>query len=209
MAIRFNSADSFNNFFNTSLGRKNKNSGNLFESINLSDYNSLKTGTYKKLLKSYYEKNELEKTGTDNKVTDKLLENISSEDSVNKEILKNSEKINKNLESLEKVEYKESNRESIIKDITSMVSSYNKILDEVSKSKDTDMLTKSKWMTNYTNTFKSQLNNIGINIEEDNSLKINENSLKEAKIEDIKKLFTGSSSFGKNLITISGVDTYL
>ena len=209
MAIRFDSSDSFNNFFNTSLGRNKKNSGNIFNSINLSDYNSLKTGTYKRLLKSYYEKNENSNNEKSSDIKNKLLDNISNSDDVSKEILNNTEKINKNLENLEKISYEEGNRDTIIKDITSMVTSYNKIIDKVCESKDSDIVTKGKWMTNYTNNFKKELNNIGISIEYDNSLKINENTLKSSSLEDIKKIFVGSASFGKNLVTISGIDTYL
>ena len=40
------------------------NSNNLFTSINLSDYNSIKSGTYGKLLKEYYKKDDVDTKDT-------------------------------------------------------------------------------------------------------------------------------------------------
>ena len=94
MAIRFNSTDSINSFFNTSLGRKN-NTSNIFDSINLNDYNSLKTGTYKKLLRSYYDKTNASDDSKVDNVKDKLMSNLSASAGINKEISDNTDKINK------------------------------------------------------------------------------------------------------------------
>jgi len=210
MAIQFNSSDQFNNFFNTSLGR-NKNNGtlNLFNSINLNDYNSLKTGTYKRLLSSYYEKvdGDSDKGTTD--VKDKLLSNISGVDEVTKEISKSSEALSNKVSDLEEYKYEESDRNNIVKDIKSVVSSYNKVLDGVDKAKDSNLTTKAKWMTNYTKDFEKDFNKIGITIEKDNKLKVDEETLKKANLDDMKKLFVGKASFGSNLVTVSGIVTYL
>ena len=208
MAIRFNSTDSINNFFNTSLGKKN-NTSNIFESINLNDYNSLKTGTYKKLLRSYYDKNNVSEDGKKDEVKDKLLSNISTNNGINKEISDNTDKINKSVDELKKIEYKESNRSDITKYVSNLVSSYNKVLDNVDDSKESDLSAKGKWMTNYTKTFKNDLSKIGIEITENNRLKLDEKVLDNANLDDIEHLFVPKSSFGNNLVTISGIDTYL
>ena len=42
------------------MNSSKNSSNNLFTSINLSDYNSIKTGTYGKLLKAYYKKADTE-----------------------------------------------------------------------------------------------------------------------------------------------------
>ena len=211
MAIRFDSGDSFNNFFNTSLGKKQNGGTNIFNSINLNDYSSLKTGTYKKLLNSYFEKNNMgdKKDAIKDNTIDKLMNNTVETDKVSKEILDNSQKVSKAVNELAEVEYEESNRDKINKNISSFVNSYNKVLDGVEESKDTDLITKGKWMTNYTKSFKDGLRKIGITINDKNRLEIDNEVLENAKINTLKEMFVGKSSFGNNLVTISAIDTYL
>ena len=207
MAVRFDSGDSFNNFFNTSLGRGKTSSTNIFNSINLNDYSSLKTGTYKKLLNSYFEKNK-----TENKkdiTVSQMLNNTSTEDKLSNEILDNSSKVKKAIDELAGARYEENNRTSINKNISSFVNSYNEVLDGIEESKDTDLITKGKWMTNYTKSFKDDLNSVGITINDKNKLEIDTEKLEKAEINKLKDLFVGKSSFGNNLVTISAIDTYL
>lgn len=207
MAVRFDSGDSFNNFFNTSLGKGKTSSSNIFNSINLNDYSSLKTGTYKKLLNSYFEKNKAE----DKKdiTINQMLNNTSGADKLGNEILENSSKVKKAIDELAGARYEENNRTSINKNINSFVNSYNKVINGIEESKDTDLITKGKWMTNYTKSFKDDLNSVGITINDKNKLEIDTEKLEKAEINKIKDLFVGKSSFGNNLVTISAIDTYL
>ena len=207
MAIRFDSGESFNNFFNTSLGRSQNNSANIFNNFNLSDYNSLKTGTYKRLLKSYYAKTEDDTLKNIN--INNAVDNEFKMDKTTEKIIDNSEKVKKSLDKLAEMSYEEKNREKVTGEINSFVNSYNSVIEAVGKSSDIDLATKQKWMTNYTKSFEDELSSIGISIGSDNKLLVQKDVLEKADMKDIKAMFVSKQSFGKNMVTISAIDTYL
>ena len=49
--------------------------------------------------------------------------------------------------------------------------------------------------------YKSALSQIGVSIESDNTLKIDEDAFKDANMTDVKSLFTGNVSMAKNIQT--------
>ena len=159
------------------------------------------------MLNSYFEKN---KTEDKKDITiNQMFNNTSGADKLGNEILENSSKVKKEIDELAGAKYEENNRKNITKNINSFVNSYNKVLDGIEESKDTDLITKGKWMTNYTKSFKDDLNSVGITINDKNKLEIDTEKLEKAEINKIKDLFVGKSSFGNNLVTISAIDTYL
>ena len=69
MGINLNVKQDYSFLFSNVNGSNNSN--NIFNSINLSDYNSIKSGTYGKLLKEYYKKadtDEIDSTSKKNTV---------------------------------------------------------------------------------------------------------------------------------------------
>ena len=66
-------------FLFSGMNSSKNSSSNLFTSVNLSDYNSIKTGTYGKLLKAYYKKDDTEdkKDTTSKKPTTNKVEEAS------------------------------------------------------------------------------------------------------------------------------------
>ena len=54
-------------------------------------------------------------------------------------------------------------------------------------------------MTNITDLYANSLKNLGITINADKTLSVDEKTFKSAEISDIKDTFTGSSSFSKSI----------
>ena len=67
MGINFNVKQDYSFLFSNLNGNSNNN--NIFNSINLSDYNSIKSGTYGKLLKEYYKKADTDEVDSTSKKT--------------------------------------------------------------------------------------------------------------------------------------------
>ena len=67
MNINFGGLKQDYSFLFSGLNSSRNSSNNLLTSINLSDYNSIKTGTYGKLLKAYYKKDDVDTKDTSSK----------------------------------------------------------------------------------------------------------------------------------------------
>ena len=77
MNINFSGLKQDYSFLFSSMSSSKSGSNNLFTSINLADYNSIKTGTYGKLLKAYYKKEDTDSTDTTSKKTSATTTEVS------------------------------------------------------------------------------------------------------------------------------------
>ena len=71
---------------------------------------------------------------------------------------------------------------------------YNSLVEEAADTSNSKVTGKVSFMTSQTNAYKSSLENIGITINDDKTLTVDENKLNSADVNDVKKLFNGSSS---------------
>lgn len=194
----------------------------------LSDYMSLKNGSYKKLLRAYYAKQNSEsdsstnKTGnkTANKGVSKELKDMQSDSSALKTAADALTKKNSNLfEQVTKTVKDENGKETTTKDydwdaitsaVKSFTSAYNNTLDSAADQDNVFVLRKAAMMTKTTQANKNMLSRVGITIGKDNKLTVDEEKLKKADISDLKSLFSGSygsyaSSIGQRASDIEKV----
>ena len=166
----------------------------------LSEYSTIRTGAYKKLLNSYYSKTQSTKasqTGTNyqvkgNSTVEKkqLTEVKDAADSLYSSAAKLTD--TSSTKSLFK------NAQSVTGEISSavknFVNDYNSLVEEAADTSNSKVTGKVSFMTSQTSAYKSSLENIGITINDDKTLTVDEKKLNSADVNDVKKLFNGSSS---------------
>ncbi len=194
----------------------------------LGNYSSIRTGSYKRLLTSYYAKAKADqKTDTKNTANttnrrDDAYRNILDSKSFysNKEmtaVKKEADELTKSASQLtqtgsgslfhaktvtvtdeetgKKTTAQEYDMDAIAKAVNSFVSDYNSAVEAGSKSSNQNVSRNTQYMTNMTGIYKSSLSDVGITVGKDNKLSVDENKLKSANVDTLKKVFNGKSSF--------------
>lgn len=215
-------SNTMNSIFN-SLGGSNKSYGSFGISSMagmLSDYNSIKNGTYFKLAKQYYGTNSSarvkakeaaeEETKTKKKDTTK-----ETSETTKTETMKAAQTAVESLDKLAKsdlyakVEKKDAegnkvedyNRDAILKSVKTFVDDYNKLMKTAGESKTWSTRHAASQLAEQTKGYKYTLDAVGISIDKDNLLVIDEEKFGEADMEKVKDLFKSSLSFGRSTQT--------
>lgn len=202
----------FGGFNNSIFG----SSSSLFSAM--SDYNSIKSGSYYKLLKSYYHgnskidsassvKNTRNNTRDYDYSTDAVKDNKTAatvRDSA-KELKEDSLKLlDKGKNSVfNKVSVKkedgtkseEYDKDAIYKAVSEYVDSYNKTIKNASDSDNGSVRAAAKNIVNTTKSNSKFLSEVGISVGTDNKLSIDEKAFKAANMTDVKNLFNGVGSY--------------
>lgn len=182
------SSSSVSNFFQGNLNSNNKsnfnNSGlnDLYNS--LGDYGTIRSGTYSKLLKSYYAK-----TSTDSTV------DSNDTNKGNKVTAEDASALKSAADALSSSKFTEENRTKITDSITKFVDSYNDLVDAAGSSKNNAVTQKYKSLTNLTDKYSKLLSSVGITVNSDKTLSINKDDLKNADLTTLKSTFSGPYSY--------------
>ena len=215
-AVHFNDYASYANYdkgydFSALMGGTANSSGSL-----LSDYASIKNGSYGKLLKAYYAKQDAENASVSGDSRQKLSLMRSSADSLKKSAdalntssLWEKKKIKKKDEETGKkteieTEIEDYDWESITKAVKSFIEDYNAVVGQAGDSDTKNVLRNAMWMTGITDSNERLLSEVGITIGKGNKLELDEDSLKEANVTTLKSLFTGSGSFADRISQKAG-----
>ena len=196
-------------FLFTSINSSNNNSNNLFNSINLADYASIKNGSYGKLLKSYYKEMESQTSSSGNKddVNDDKNDTVTSVDSSKVQEVTDLQKsvdelqssanklLKKGSASLFKEEYKEADKEALYNAVSDFVSDYNALVEKGSASSFSSVANMSKRMNNTASDHQKALEEIGISLNK-GKLTIDKEAFMNADMDQVKKLFNDTNSFG-------------
>lgn len=214
------------NYFGTStsgvsslFGSLGSSQGGSSLSSLLSDYNSIRSGSYGKLLKTYYGGNRQDydysvknnKTNN-NKVTAKtedtntqlastrdaaksLKESASKLINTGKDSLFNKKEI-KQEDGTTKEDY---DMDAIYKGVSDFVKDYNSIIEASGKSNTFSIASKGNGMTTLTSAMTKSLAKVGITVGMDNKLSIDEKTFKGADMYRIKSLFNGSTSYAAQI----------
>lgn len=199
-------------------------SGSSLGNLNfLSDYASIKNGSYGKLMKAYYAKeSSTVKTSADDNKTDtkKSISTASDSAKTLSEIEKSADSVKESADKLltkgtksvfakknvtTKDEYgfdtttKEYDTDAIYKAVSDFTKSYNDLLDKVADSESTTILNKGTSLVNMTKSNEKLLSDIGITIGKDNTLSIDEETFKKADMNTVKSLFNNTGSYGYNV----------
>ena len=176
-------------------------------SFSLADYASIKNGSYGKLLKAYYAKQDADKANSGVDSVQKSTQMKTGADALKKsaDVLNNDElwekkKIKKKDEKTrEEIEVEEYDWNAITKAMKSFVENYNAVVEQAGDSNSKDVLRNAVWMTGMTEANENMLSKIGITIGKGNKMELDEEVLKKADINTLKNFFTGHNSFADKI----------
>lgn len=192
---------------------KSQSSG-LFSGFSLSDYTSIKSGSYRKLLNTYYGGSDSTNSTTSNAVS-KIVESQTGKNLTS--VKSNSDELSDAAKALyssgsdsvftmkevsskdaitgEVTKSKQYDRDAISKAVNTFVSEYNDVIEAVDNTDSSRVLKTGINMAKQTGAYIRSLAEVGITINYDNSLSVDETKLAAAKISDLKTLFNGVGSF--------------
>ena len=176
-------------------------------SFSLADYASIKNGSYGKLLKAYYAKQDADKAGSgiDSVQKSTMIKSgvdalKKSADALNNESLWEKKKMKKKDEKTgEEKEVDDYDWEAITKAVNSFVENYNDVIEQAGDSNEKDVLRNAVWMTGIVESNENMLAKIGITIGKGNKLELDEETLKEKDINTLKNFFAGYNSFADKI----------
>lgn len=202
MASFFGISDttSLSTFFGTSTNTSSTSTSS--SDTTLSDYASIKNGSYKKLMKAYYAKQESSTSVSDgDKSTTSKYYALLKSDSDAMQKSANALKTNSSLYEKKTVTNEdgtttsEYDMDTLYSKVKSFIDDYNSILDSYDKVNNTNILKKGIYLVKNTNANQNMLSKIGITIGSGNKLEIKEDTFKSADMNDIKAMFYGNGSF--------------
>lgn len=174
----------FNNMQPTSTGG----------TFSLGDYAAIKNGSYKKLLKAYYAKQDAEKSA----ISSDAMKNSSLVKSSADALKKSANALNNEALWEKKEDY---DWDAITKAVKSFVDDYNSLVKLAGNSDSKDVLRNAVWMTGMTEANDNLLSKAGITVGKGNQMELNEDVLKKVDIRTLKTLFTGHNSLADKIAT--------
>lgn len=172
--------------------------------FSLADYASIRNGSYGKLLKAYYAKQDSEKSEAKIEAENKELAVLKQDaDELKSAML---DVMDEELYEKKKMKDKDGNEtedydwDAITKAMKAYVENYNTLVDKTAESEDTAVLRNGVWMTKATSVNAKLLSEVGITIGEGNKLSLDEDALREANMSTLKTLFTGHSSYADDVL---------
>ena len=216
MSLTVNSGNDMSALFSSVTGANNQNSGMYGLSGLLSEYNSIKNGSYAKLAKQFYTKSSDDKKTSD--VTGSFKTKDDTEIKQNKSIISDVSSFKKSLSAItsddtlfEKKTVKDENGvekqdydyDKIYSKLSSFAKSYNSVVESASESDNQTVLRNVLNMTNATDSSRKQLESIGVKINSDNTLSIDKDAMKSGDMSVAKYLFSKTSNFSRQLDTLS------
>lgn len=201
----------------SSLGSSKSTGSGLF-GINLSEYASIRSGSYGKLMRSYFSMDSTKGTSKSDDSTKNTIEDLATTTSTSKDSTKTLAAIEsdaKELTDSAKALYTRSNNKVFTKDsggsydtdkiykaVKRFADDYNSMLDTAGKSSTNRISRSVSSMKNETSYNEKPLKKIGITVDEKTGrLSVDETTFKSADTEKIKNLFNGTGSYAYSVAT--------
>ena len=151
----------------------------------LTDYASIKNGSYGKMMKAYYQKQE--ETEEASSSTDKEKKDTTSATSTSASY--------KSAEKLSTAEFSEENKDTLYENVSSFVEDYNSMMKNATNSDISNVRKQANWLYDASYANYKLLSSVGITLNSDRTLSLDEDTFKKADISTVKSLFSGVGSF--------------
>lgn len=201
----------------SSLGSSKSTGSGLF-GINLSEYASIRSGSYGKLMRSYFSMDSTKGTSKSDDSTKNTIEDLATTTSTSKDSTKTLAAIEsdaKELTDSAKALYTRSNNKVFTKDsggsydtdkiykaVKRFADDYNSLMDTAGKSSTNLIFRSAGSIKNETSYNEKALKEIGITVDEKTGrLSVDETTFKSADTEKIKNLFNGTGSYAYSVAT--------
>lgn len=213
---------SFFNYSSTLFSGMSKSSGSSFSGL-IGEYNQIRNGTYGRLLKAYYKKFNMDGTEksatTKDKDTNKVKPSSDTVDTA-KELSATADTatalqsaamklaaVKEGSSSLyAKKTFVDTNEDgttttrtdydydTLVKSVQSFVSAYNDTLDSVGSIATASVQQKTKWMTDVTGQYKDAFAGVGITLDDDGRMKLDEKVFRDKDMTELQDFFEGTDS---------------
>lgn len=158
--------------------------------VNLAtEFQSIRSGSYGKLLSAYYQK----------------MENEGQEEAIEKEntnrqlVAGNSSSLKSAASKLSDMDFSKATEEESLNAVKDFISSYNSVVDTADDVESRGVLRNAVWMTNMMQKSAGLLSDVGISIGENNQLTLDETKWKEASATMKSALFNGRNGLAEKL----------
>ena len=181
---------------------KSSGSGMMSDMSWLSDYSSIKSGTYGKLMKAYYRqdngssedgasaKSAVSKLASDNKA----ISNVSEESKAYSNAAKTADALQKSIKGIQSLD-KDADDDKTFEALSSFVKSYNDAADAAASTADKSISNRLTSIRTATTTNSKELNGLGISVGSDGRLSINKDTFMAADKNSVKSLFSEKGSY--------------
>ena len=160
----------------------------------ISDYASIKNGSYGKLMKAYYAKDGASKE-LSSVVDSKKTKSAAADDaSTLTEIRKSAQKLSETAGALADTDFEDQDKS--LKAVKGFVDDYNKMINDGLKADTSSISKKIVSMDNLSLSNEKNLSNVGITLKDDGTLSLDEEAFKKADSASLKSLFGGAGSYG-------------
>ncbi len=185
----------YSSLFN-SVPKKDK-STNGFENL-ATEFNSIRSGSYGKLLSAYYKK-----MNSGDSATEAMQKETANRQLVggNASSLKSAAK---NLSKVDFYDDSEGADAKKLKAVKDFISAYNSVIDTADDVNSKGILQNAVWMTNITKKSAGLLNELGISIGDNNQLTLDETKWTNANNSTKSALFNGRQSFAEKMVYKAG-----
>lgn len=188
--------------------------GNSLGNLNfLSDYASIKNGSYGKLMKAYYAKDAADKaasTGKDTETKKKSISTAADSAKTLSEIEKAADTMKESADSLlvkgSKSVFRKKNEkatvseeydtDAIYKAVSGFVTDYNDLLSKTSAASSKNLQSKADTLAAVTSANAKLLSRVGITVNSDSSLSLDEEVFKKSDMGMVKNLFGTTGAYG-------------
>jgi ElaB/YqjD/DUF883 family membrane-anchored ribosome-binding protein len=209
----------------SSLGSSSSSSSGVSDllGISYSDYASIKSGSYGKLLKAYYALDSDSSTKSSSSDSTEASDTSTSTSKDTSKVLASIESGAEELTDTAKELYTRSNNKVFKKDasgnydtdtiynkVSDFVEDYNTLLTSAAKSSTSKISSALSSMKNLTETNETSLSEIGISVNsKSGTLSIDADTFKSADMDKVKNLFNGTGSYAYGVATQSAmIDSY-
>ncbi|MDE6406017.1 MAG: flagellar filament capping protein FliD [Lachnospiraceae bacterium] len=105
----------------------------------------------------------------------------------------------KSIEKLSSMNISNSNKDEVYKAFSAFVEDYNDLVNNTSKSANSNVVNQANYLKNIVSGNKSAFSRIGVTVNSDKTLSIDEKKFKDADMSSVKKLFTGAYSTAEKM----------
>jgi len=167
---------------------------------NLGTFNSIRSGSYGKLLNTYYKeigKEQKSVSSTWKKNTTNTAEQAKNLSTIKTKTDALSASAAELATTGSKSVFNSSDKstDKAVEKVQKLVDDYNSTITSLKSSTDTRTNKRAASLVENTKNYESKLSQVGIHIKDDNTLSVDADKLKKASFNDLKSVFNGSGSF--------------
>lgn len=105
----------------------------------------------------------------------------------------------KSIENLGATRMDNSNKDNVYKAFSSFVKDYNNLIENTDKSANSNVVNQASYLKNLVSSNKSAFSKMGVTVNSDKTLSIDETKFKDSDMANVKDLFDGAYSFGEKM----------